>query len=294
VSPVQQVFSHKQQLRIDASPTQRSFSSQHRYPATLAMKVIIVPVLEDNYAYLLVDEASKTACAVDPADPIKVQEAAKEHGLSISHVLTTHHHWDHAQGNETMKKDIPSVEICGGDQRIPAMTKHLQHGEEFSVANGAIKIRTIASPCHTSGHVLYYATGSGSAPVIFTGDTLFVAGCGRFFEGTAEQMCEALLNRIASLPDETLVYCGHEYTVKNLKFALSLPLRHAPTEERLKWAEALRAQGKPTVPSTVGDEKRTNPFMRVKEPSMAEAVGLSAGASYVEVMTKLRALKDKF
>eukprot|EP01102_Stenamoeba_stenopodia_P012797 TRINITY_DN4071_c0_g1_i2.p2 TRINITY_DN4071_c0_g1~~TRINITY_DN4071_c0_g1_i2.p2 ORF type:complete len:212 (+),score=43.64 TRINITY_DN4071_c0_g1_i2:359-994(+) len=187
------------------------------------MRVVPVPVLDDNYAYLIIDDKTKNAIAVDPAQPDKVLAAAEKEGVHIKAVATTHHHWDHAGGNTEMKKLLPQVEILGGDDRIDH-TRKVGHGDEYRLDD--LHVRVFFTPCHTSGHVLYLvnnsSNGNSGAQALFTGDTLFIGGCGRFFEGTAEQMDYALNTVVAALPHDTLVYCGHEYTVKNLEFALSI------------------------------------------------------------------------
>jgi len=186
------------------------------------MRIVPVPVLEDNYSYLIIDDKTKHAIAVDPAQPEKVIAAAEKEGVEIKTVATTHHHWDHAGGNTEMKNKIPHLEILGGDDRID-LTRKVGHGDEYKLDD--LHVRVYFTPCHTSGHVLYLVNSIGApqtTSALFTGDTLFIGGCGRFFEGSAEQMDYALNTVVASLPHDTLIYCGHEYTVKNLEFALSL------------------------------------------------------------------------
>jgi len=259
------------------------------------MKIVTVPVLKDNFSYIIIDEESKTAVVVDPAEAEKVSKAVKEAGISkLEAVLTTHHHGDHAGGNKEMTQLYNGIKIYGGDDRVEAITDKVSGGHSIKI--GSIEITVHFTPCHTAGHVLYEArdTKDPKAPhALFTGDTLFIAGCGRFFEGTAEQMYHALLEVVASLPGETQVYCGHEYTVKNLQFAKTLEPDNKAVLEKLEWAEKQRANNIPTVPSTVSEELTFNPFMRVKEKTVAKAVGL-ADASPIEVMKEVRARKDKF
>ena len=199
------------------------------------MEVIPVPVLDDNYAYLLVDNKTKTCAAIDPAQPKKVLSAAKERGLSVSMILTTHHHFDHAEGNEEFLQLLKNeggekIPVFGGDERVQAVNKIVKEGEEIWIGGENVKVSVRSSPCHTTGHLLFFAEQIEKRegeekkregdPVVFTGDTLFIGGCGRFFEGTPEQMDQALNVILSSLPDNTLVYCGHEYTVANLLFAI--------------------------------------------------------------------------
>jgi len=189
------------------------------------------------------------AAVVDPAEPAKVLDAIAKHRLksdNIKAVLTTHHHWDHAGGNEAFVKHINAVQVYGGDDRIPALTKLVDHDETIRL--GELAVRVLKNPCHTTGSVSYHVTSKGdNAGSLFTGDTLFVAGCGRFFEGTAAQMVHNMQNVYAPLPVATLVYPGHEYTVANLKFALSVEPANPHTKEKLAWSEAQRASGLPTV-----------------------------------------------
>jgi len=255
------------------------------------MKVITVPVLSDNYAYLIVDENSKVAAAVDPAEPEKVLSAAHDAGVNIVSILCTHHHWDHAGGNAAMIKALPNLQVYGGDQRIPEVTHMVTEGQTFTI--GALPVRVHFTPCHTTGHVLYEVSpADGSRPhALFTGDTLFVAGCGRFFEGTAQQMVHALIDVVAALPKDTLVYCGHEYTEKNLQFASLVEPHNTAVAKKLAWATLQKSAGHPTVPSTVGEELTYNPFLRVHETAVKESTRAS---DPVEVMAELRKRKDNF
>eukprot|EP01094_Clydonella_sp_ATCC50884_P012165 TRINITY_DN2209_c0_g1_i1.p2 TRINITY_DN2209_c0_g1~~TRINITY_DN2209_c0_g1_i1.p2 ORF type:complete len:297 (-),score=114.17 TRINITY_DN2209_c0_g1_i1:234-1019(-) len=258
------------------------------------MRVIAVPVLDDNYAYLLCDDEGGASAAVDPAQPQKVLEAAKAHSAPpITTILTTHHHWDHADGNEEMVQLLGgSVTVVGGDDRIPALNKKVADGDVVMVGNIAVNV--LFTPCHTTGHVLYYvAEGGGAAPALFSGDTLFVGGCGRFFEGTAEQMHAALNGKVAALPDPTRLFCGHEYTSANLAFALLLEPANPPLLAKAEWAKRQREEGQPTIPSTLGEEKAYNPFMRVHVPAVKRAVGLPEAAPPHEVMAAVRAAKNR-
>lgn len=252
-----------------------------------------MPCLSDNYAYLLVDEATNEAAAVDPVEPEKVLAVAKSENLKISMVLTTHHHWDHAGGNSKIKSLVSNLSIVGGLlDPIEGKTKNIEEGETFFVGKNII-VKAIHTPCHTRGHMSYYATGveGGEAPVVFTGDTLFVAGCGRFFEGSPEEMFDSLCKKLGTLPPDTKVYCGHEYTVKNLEFALTVEPKNEILKQKLVWARDVRNRQLATVPSTITEELQTNPFMRVELPSLQEATGKK---SPIEVMAEIRRRKDKF
>jgi len=273
------------------TPSQSSlFSVSKHFYHTQArgMKVIVVPALSDNFSYLVVDKSTGNAFAVDPVAPDSMLEAAKKENATITHVLTTHHHSDHAGGNKDMAEKVHGVKVLGGDDRIPAMTQKVGNGDHVAIGN--IKVDVFFTPCHTSGHVLYLAKQDGEE-AIFTGDTLFVAGCGRFFEGNAQQMHHALNTVIAALPDATKVYCGHEYTKKNLEFALTVDPNNAAVKQKLQWAEAQLKKGEHTVPSTIGEEKKTNPFMRVVDPDFVKSLKQE---DHIAAMDHLRNLKNNF
>ncbi|XP_031669976.1 hydroxyacylglutathione hydrolase, mitochondrial isoform X1 [Oncorhynchus kisutch] len=255
------------------------------------MKVELLPALTDNYMYLLIDEESKEAAIIDPVEPVKVVEAIRKHGVRLTTVLTTHHHWDHAGGNEKMVRLVPGLTVYGGDDRVDALTKKVKHSNTFKV--GSLTVKCLFTPCHTTGHICYLVTKDNSTepPAVFTGDTLFVAGCGKFFEGTAEQMYRALIDVLGRLPPETRVYCGHEYTVNNLKFARNVEPDNEVIKKKLAWAKEKVSNGEPTIPSTVAEEFKFNPFMRVKEKSVQEHAGQN---DPVETMRSLRKEKDGF
>jgi len=253
--------------------------------------VVPIPCLDDNYAYLIIDEDTKTAGAVDPVTPENITKEATKQGVKVTCILTTHHHSDHAGGNKEMVKHINNGEVYGGDDRIDALTKKVGEGDKFNI--GSIKVSVFFTPCHTRGHVLYYCEQEGRAPCIFTGDTLFIGGCGRFFEGDASQMYHALVEVISKLSSKTQVYCGHEYTVANLKFAKSVDPNNKNLLDKLKWAEEKRAKGEYTVPSTVAEELSFNPFLRVDKSEVAKAVGVTTN-NPVDVMRELRESKNKF
>jgi len=232
-----------------------------------SMKVHILPALQDNYMYLIVDEATKEAAIVDPVQPDKVVQKVREEGVKLTTVLTTHHHWDHAGGNEDLVKKVENLLVCGGDERIGALNKKVTHGDELKI--GSLFVKCLFTPCHTSGHICYFVSGSeGDTPAVFTGDTLFLAGCGRFFEGNPEQMYRALVEILGNLPDNTRVYCGHEYSVANLKFAQHVEPDNPAVSEKMAWSQNQVSKNEPTVPSTIAEEKMYNPFMRVREASV--------------------------
>ncbi|XP_076948471.1 hydroxyacylglutathione hydrolase cytoplasmic-like [Bidens hawaiensis] len=256
------------------------------------MKVIHIPCLEDNYSYLVIDEKTKQGAVVDPVEPEKVIGVAKEHGVEVKLVLTTHHHWDHAGGNEKIKELVPGIKVYGGSiDNVKGCTNKVDNGDKLTLG-ADINILSLHTPCHTKGHISYYLTGKEEdEPAVFTGDTLFVAGCGKFFEGTAEQMHESLCVTLASLPKPTRVYCGHEYTVKNLQFAQTVEPENTKISQKLSWAQQQRQAGLPTIPSTIAEELEINPFMRADLPEVQEKVGCK---SAVEALRKIRELKDNW
>ncbi|XWS08401.1 hypothetical protein CRYUN_Cryun41cG0076700 [Craigia yunnanensis] len=256
------------------------------------MKIFEIPCLEDNYSYLIIDESTKEAAVVDPVEAEKVVEAANQQGAILKLVLTTHHHWDHAGGNDKIKQLLPGIKIYGGSlDNVRGCTHQLQNGDTLSVGSH-LNILALHTPCHTKGHISYYVTGKdGEDPAVFTGDTLFIAGCGKFFEGTAEQMYQSLCVTLGSLPKPTRVYCGHEYTVKNLQFALTVEPKNARIQQKLAWANSQRQAGLATIPSTIEEEMETNPFMRVDLP---ELQGSSGCQSPVEALREIRRMKDNW
>ncbi|KAL1522652.1 hypothetical protein AB1Y20_017630 [Prymnesium parvum] len=254
------------------------------------MEVTPVDALSDNYMYIIADLATKEAMAVDPADADECVALARKLGLTITTVLTTHHHFDHAGGNNNMKKLLGStLEVVGGDASIQGMTRQVADGDELPLGTG-VRVRCVHTPCHTAGHMSYLATANDGSAAVFTGDILFIGGCGRFFEGTPEQML-ASSAKLATLDPGTKVYCGHEYTVKNLEFAFDVDPENPDVVSKRTWAEAQRAQGGRTVPSTIGDELKYNPFMRTGTAAVRKYTG---GSDDVSVMRILRNKKDSF
>lgn len=255
------------------------------------MRVVVVPVLSDNYAYLLIDDSKKIAACVDPAEAHLVLAKAKEEGVQIVAVLTTHHHYDHAGGNEEMAKQVPGIRIYGGRiDNVAACTDPLEHCDKFNI--GAIEVCALHTPGHTRGSICYHCSeATDPQGLVFTGDTLFVAGCGRMFESTPEEFHNSLVKVLGALPAETLVYVGHDYTVKNLQFAVAVETANKNLEQMLAWAKEQKVQRKYTVPSTMRNEWLINPFLRSADDSMRS---ICPGCSPVEVFAKLRKQKDNF
>ncbi|XP_055383612.1 hydroxyacylglutathione hydrolase, mitochondrial isoform X2 [Condylostylus longicornis] len=255
------------------------------------MDIQIIPALEDNYMYLVIDKDTKDAAIVDPVDPEAVLKSVAQNNVNLRYVMTTHHHWDHAGGNEKLVKSFngPKLTVFGGDDRIGALTNKVKQDDTFKIGN--LSVKCLFTPCHTTGHICYYIESTEGDKVVFTGDTLFQGGCGRFFEGTAEQMYSALIEKLGSLPDETKVFCGHEYTLQNLAYSRHVEPDNQATLNRIEWAKLRRAEKSPTVPSTIAEEKSWNPFMRVHENSVQKH---AKEVDPISTMRSLRKEKDTF
>jgi len=252
------------------------------------MRVVPVPVRSDNYAYLLVDEPSQKAVAVDPYDVTKVAAAVEKEGVTIIGGITTHHHQDHSGGNEAFVAKYPGVPIYGGSDAIPALTNQVKDGDEFSIGDN-IAVRALSTPCHTQDSICFYVADKNqpSHKGVFTGDTLFLAGCGRFFEGDGEQMHKSL-TYLQTLPKETVVYNGHEYTKGNVAFAISVD----PENEHVKRLQDLQSKSLITTgKTTIGDEQLWNPFMRLTTEPILKATKTTDDISTIN---KLRDMKNSF
>ncbi|EON98610.1 putative hydroxyacylglutathione hydrolase protein [Phaeoacremonium minimum UCRPA7] len=243
----------------------------------------------DNYAYLVVDDKSKDAVIIDPAHPKEVspvlKKAISDGKINLTAIVNTHHHWDHAGGNDELRSDLnkPTLPIIAGKD-AQSVTKTPADGESFKI--GDISVKALYTPCHTQDSICWYME-DGDDRVVFTGDTLFHAGCGKFFEGTGPEMNKALNKTLAALPDDTRVFPGHEYTKSNVKFAISV-IQNEAIKKLQSFAENNKeTQGK----FTIGDEKAHNPFMRVDDPVIQKATGATNGD---DVMTKLREMKNSF
>lgn len=247
------------------------------------------PCLSDNYGYLIHDPATGATAAIDTPDAKKILAEAKAKGWTITHILNTHHHMDHAGGNLAIKEATgctiigPRAEAA----RIPGLD--IAVGEGDRVELGASTAQVFDVPGHTAGHIAYWFEADHCA---FVGDTLFALGCGRLFEGTAKQMWSSL-SKLMALPGDTKVYCAHEYTQANARFALTVDPDNAALKKRATAIDNARARGEPTVPTTIALELETNPFLRAKDPDLQKTVSL-VGAEPVEVFARTRQLKDEF
>ena len=255
------------------------------------MRIVQIPLLRDNYAYLIVCEKTNNAAIVDPSEAGPILSKVKEEKVTLRAILNTHHHHDHTGGNPGLL-DRLTLQVYGhaaDKKRIPGLTHPLNDGDEVRI--GELTGKVLFIPGHTRGHIAYLFENK-----LFCGDTLFVAGCGRLFEGTAEQMHDSL-TKLRQLPADTLVYCGHEYTEKNIQFALTLEPNNKHLTEKMQRARSLRAKGISTVPSTMAEEMETNPFLRWESKEIQDNLRKNfphLGLDPVSVFAKIRELKDQF
>jgi hydroxyacylglutathione hydrolase len=257
------------------------------------MQVIPIPQLSDNYAYLVIDDATQEAAVVDCAEADSVLQAVRERDARLIAILPTHHHYDHVGGNEDLLRHqrLDVYGYQGQGHRIPGCTREVPDGATIHV--GTLAARVIFIPAHTSGHVAYHFEADKA---VFTGDTLFAGGCGRLFEGDAGMMIRSL-SKLLVLPDDTAVYFGHEYTEKNLRFALTLEPHNPALQAQHAWAVERRRQGLPTVPTSIGTERATNPFLRWDSPELRATLRRrfpDLPLDDVSIFAKTRALKDAY
>ena len=262
------------------------------------MRIDPIPCLSDNYAYLVVDERAGHVSVVDASESKPVLDAIAARGLPLHAILCTHHHLDHVGGNEDVLRAHPGAAVYGyrsDAARIPGVTRLVDDRERFAL--GSLEIVAHHVPGHTTGAVTYVVRDPAeprAAAWAFTGDTLFLGGCGRLLEGTAQMMHRSLNHVLANLPPATRIGCGHEYTASNLRFAAHVEPANAEIAARVADVAAVRATGTPTVPGTLAQELATNPFLRVEVPAVREHVGLGDNADPVEVLARLREEKSSF
>ena len=239
------------------------------------MRVEIIPCLRDNYSYIIIDEKNNTACVVDPSEAAPIISFLRKENIKLKYILNTHHHFDHIGGNEDLKKEFKSIVVGFKEdsKRIPGIEVLLEDGEIWKAENFLAKI--IHVPGHTTGHICFHFFKD---QLVFTGDTLFSLGCGRVFEGTHEEMFLSL-NKIKSLPKETKIYCGHEYTQNNANFCIKHDFENQKLKKRIELINKQRENGQPTIPITIRDELDCNIFLRAKD---------------LKTFSKLRDLKDNF
>jgi hydroxyacylglutathione hydrolase len=256
------------------------------------MEIVTIPCLYDNYSYLVIDTESGQAAVVDPSEAWPVMRELENRKLSLSAALCTHHHHDHIGGLDDLLAEYPGLRVLGfaGDkQRIPQLNELLADGDTFSV--GSMSGDIFHTPGHTSASIVFHI-----GPALFVGDTLFGGGCGRLFEGSPTQMAESLA-RIEAHPPTTEIFFGHEYTSLNLRFAAQVDPSNQAIRDRAARVEELRREDKPSAPSTLAEELRTNPFLRASEPGIIEYLVAEQGVqdtSPLGVFTVLREMRNHF
>lgn len=253
------------------------------------LTILQLPVLNDNYIYLIHDPVSGETAAVDPAVAQPVLNILDQKGWQLTAILNTHHHSDHVGGNLELKQLTGCTVIAplSDRHRIPGLDRGVVDGDVITL--GKHSARVISTPGHTSGHVVYHFADDN---MLFCGDTLFVMGCGRLFEGTAEQMWHSL-QKLKMLPGSTQVYCAHEYTQANGRFALTIEPNNRELQQRMEIVNRLRAESLSTVPSTIAQELATNPFFREDSLALQETIKM-VNKKPVEIFAKVRRLKDRF
>jgi hydroxyacylglutathione hydrolase len=252
-----------------------------------SLEIELVPCLKDNYAYLVHDRDAGLTAIVDPSEPEPVKKALAGRGWKLTHILNTHHHFDHTGGNVPLKQTF-GAQIVGPEKdrdRIPGIDVGVD--EQSGWTFGARNVRVLEIPAHTRAHIAFVVDDAA-----FTGDTLFAMGCGRLFEGTPAMMWTSL-SKLLRLPDSTRVYCGHEYTLNNGRFALTLEPENKELAARMRGVEQARARNAPTIPSTIGLEKKTNPFLRPDSAEIRQSLNLEQ-ADDVAVFAEMRKRKDSF
>jgi hydroxyacylglutathione hydrolase len=261
-----------------------------------ALQVWPIPAFDDNYIWCIHDGIS--ALVVDPGDASPVLDYLESQSLTLTGILITHHHADHTGGIQDLLAYVAtdSLPVYGpAAESIPGRTEALMEGDRVECAAPAIAFTVLEVPGHTLGHIAYFA--AADKPMLFCGDTLFASGCGRLFEGTPTQMSRSL-GKFAALPPETAVYCTHEYTLSNIRFALAVEPANADLMAWSEKAHALRQSNQPTLPTSIGHELRVNPFMRSDQPAVVEAALRESGASVLptsaHVLAAIRAWKDRF
>ncbi|XP_075285843.1 LOW QUALITY PROTEIN: putative thioesterase PNKD [Opisthocomus hoazin] len=256
------------------------------------VKILPIPVLSNNYSYLVIDTDSGRAAVIDPSDPLAVQAAIEEEGVLLEAIFCTHKHWDHSGGNAALRQRHSSCRVYGSAvDAIPELTNPLADREKVSV--GCLSFEALATPGHTVGHMVYVLDGRpfGGPPCLFSGDLLFLAGCGRLFEGSPETML-ASLDVTVGLGEDTLLWPGHEYALECLTFASRLELDNPALEQKLRWAMQQRQEKRSTCPSTLGEEQSYNPFLRTHRPELQAALGLRRGGGEHPDAFRARVLKE--
>lgn len=255
----------------------------------MPLEIVTIPCLKDNYAFLAHDRATGQTAVIDVPEAAPIAAALEQRGWTLSHVLLTHHHADHVDGLTALLAKHPAVVIgaAADAHRLPVLDQAVAEGDTITIGSDTGTVIDVSG--HTVGHIAIHFPDSA---VVFTADSLMAMGCGRLFEGTPAQMY-ASLEKLAALPPETLVCSGHEYTTSNAKFALTIEPQNQALISRIEKIETARAQGRPTVPSTLSSECATNPFLRSDSPEIQATLGMT-GADPIEVFAEVRRRKDAF
>ena len=251
------------------------------------LEITTIPCLENNYAFLAHCTETQITALIDAPEAAPIQAELDAQGKSLDMILITHHHSDHVGAVENLRSTAKVYGAKADEHRLPKLDYSLKEGDRFKI--GAHEIDVIEAYGHTIGHIVFYAKEAKAA---FTADTLMALGCGRLFEGSAELAWEGL-SKIAALPPDTILYSGHEYTTDNGKFALSVDSANEALQKRVEYVAEMRAHNKPTIPSTLSEERKTNPFLRVMDADFKSAHGM-ADASDSDMFAHIRLKKDKF
>lgn len=263
-------------------------------PAPDRMQLVPVPALSDNYIWLAY--RGSHAVVVDPGEAAPVERLLDQYALTLDAILLTHHHGDHVGGARALQARSGATVYGPAREQLPVCDRRLAQGDTIFLENLDLRLEVLDIPGHTAGHIAYFGRMNQGKPLVFCGDTLFSGGCGRLFEGTPAQMYDSL-GKLRALPLDTLVCCAHEYTLANLRWALQVEPGNVALQRWWEAAQGLRAQGLPTLPTTIGAEQDFNPFLRTQQESVANAARAQSGArsdSAVAVFTDLRAWKDHF
>jgi len=252
-----------------------------------SLEIFQFPCLSDNYGVLVHDQSENVTASIDAPEAAAVKRALSDKGWKLTHILNTHHHWDHTGGNEELKAETGCTIVGPANEasQVPGIDVEAREGDLLKF--GSHRPRIIDTGGHTSGHIAYWFPEGNAA---FVGDTLFALGCGRIFEGNPHQMWNSL-HKLTKLPPETAIYCGHEYTANNAKFALTIEPENEALQARAKEIEALRAKDQPTIPTNMGLELETNPFLRPDSPAIRSRLGMKDSDDW-EVFAEIRKLKD--
>ena len=255
----------------------------------MPLDLVTIPCRSDNYAFVLHNRDTGETCLIDAPEVAPIETRLAEAGWRLSDLVITHHHGDHVEGVEALR-DAHGCRVIGAAadaHRLPPLDLQVREGDEITLCGEAAQV--IEVPGHTVGHIALHLPDS---KIVFTADSLMALGCGRLFEGTPEQMWQSLL-KLRALPDETLVCSGHEYTAANARFALTIELDNSDLISRSRTIDESRSRHRPTIPSLLGEEKRTNPFLRADRPELKAAIGME-GADDFAVFAEVRARKDRF